>query len=130
MAAVVRYPEMRREVVNALTSLSDPGYQRRVWIGRDYPREGFFDDLTLTVNVLYDMVLPDPDTRVGTVLISAHEVDSLRLLEGVLGPLIADLGDAPDSRYLRDPRWGGVVDAARSALAAMTEDAPHDGRAP
>jgi hypothetical protein len=125
---------MRREVVNALASLSDREYQRRVWIARTYPREGFFDDLTLTVNVLYDMVLPDPRTRVGTVLVSAHEVDRLRLLERVLGPLIADLGNAPDSRYLCDPRWNGVVDAARSALAAMTgtasEDGARDGRAP
>jgi hypothetical protein len=115
----VRYPEMRREVVNALTSLSDPAYQRRVWIGRDYPREGFFDDLTLTVNVLYDMVLPDPGARLGTVLTDDREVDTLALLERVLGPLIADLGDAPDARYLSDPRWGDVVDAARSALTAM-----------
>lgn len=130
----VRYPEMRREVVNALTSLSDPAYQRRVWIERDHPREGYFDDLTLTVNILYDMVLPDADTRLGSVLVSAREVDTLRLLERVLGQLITDLGDAPDSRYLSDPRWGGVVDAARSALAAMTRaatgDGPREGHAP
>jgi hypothetical protein len=115
----VKYPEMRREVVNALAALADPEYQQRVWIERNYPRDNFFDDLSLNINILYDMVLPDPVPRIGAVLLDENEVDQLIRLEKVLGPLIAELRDAPDSRYLSDPRWKQVVDAASSALSCM-----------
>jgi hypothetical protein len=115
----VKYPEMRQEIASALAALADPEYQQRVWIDRKYPRENFYDDLTLNINILYDMVLPDPRSRIGTVLVSENEVGHLARLEAVLGPLVAELRDAPDSRYLSDPRWEEVVVAAGSALSSM-----------
>lgn len=115
----VKYPQMRQEAASALAALADPEYQRRVWIDRKYPRDDFYDDLTLNVNILYDMVLPDPKSRIGTVLTSEKEANHLIRLEEVLGPLIAELRDAPDSRYLADPRWKEVVAAASSALSSM-----------
>lgn len=115
----VKYPQMRQEVAGALAALADPDYQQRVWVNRIYPRENFYDDLTLNVNILYDMVLPDPKSRIGTVLVNEDEADQLTRLEEVLGPLVAELRDEPDDRYLSDPRWKEVVVAARSALSCM-----------
>ncbi|WP_194166551.1 SCO4402 family protein [Mycolicibacterium sp. P9-22] len=86
---------MRQQTVTALTALADRDYPQRVWIDREYPREGFYDDLTLNVNTLYDMVLPDPQARLGVVLLSESEVALLTALEQVLGPLVDDLRDAP-----------------------------------
>jgi hypothetical protein len=119
MATEVKYPEMRREVTNALAVLADPEYQQRVWIDRNYPEEGFYDDLTLNINILYDMVLPDPKRRQGAVLLNENEVEQLTRLENVLGPLTAELRDALDSRYLSDPRWEQVVRVAGSVLVSM-----------
>jgi len=115
----IKYPEMRREVANALAALADPEYQQRVWIDRNYPRDNFYDDLSLNINILYDMVLPDPTSRKGAVLLDENEVEQLTRLEEVLGPLIADLRDAPDGAYMSDPRWKQVVVAASSALSCM-----------
>ena len=119
--STVEYPAMRREVMRALAAFADRDYQRRVWEPRQFPDENFYDDLTQNVHVLYDdcQVLPDPLNRLGSVLVAGGEVDRLRMLDGVLGPLIDDLGDAPDSAYVRDPRWPAVISAATAALTAM-----------
>lgn len=115
----VRYPEMRQEVIHQLSALADPEYQQRVWIERKFPHDKFYDDLTMTINILYDMALPDPESGLGSVLMSQSEVDELAGLEKILGPLIDDLRDASDQTYMSDPRWREVVTAARSALSAM-----------
>lgn len=115
----VTFPAMRQQTVTALTALADRDYQQHVWIDREYPHAGFYDDLTLNVNTLYDMVLPDPQARLSVVLLSESEVALLTALEQVLGPLVDDLRDAPDQQYLSDPRWNAVVAAAASALFTM-----------
>lgn len=118
--ANVRFPEMRQEVIEQLGALADRDYQQRVWIERIYPHDKFYDDLTMTINILYDIALPDPERWMGAVLMSKREVDELAGLEEVLGPLIDDLRNASDQTYISDPRWSEVVSAARSALSAMT----------
>ncbi len=117
----VRYPEMRRSVIEALASFADPDYQRRVWINREFPQENFYDDLDVNVSILYDdcVVVPDPRSRIGTVLVDGPEIDRLIELDQVLGPMIRRLGNAPDATYLADSEWPLVVAAARAALAAM-----------
>lgn len=116
----VTYPEMRNEVMGAVEALADPEYQHRVWIRREYPQDGYYDDLSHRVNILFDdtMVLPSPEGGVGSV-IYADEVQPLAALGSVLGPLIADLGDVPDMEYLADARWRAVVEAAQKALDCM-----------
>lgn len=120
----ILYPEMRESVVRALRAFADPEYQQRVWIDRRFPHEGFYDDLDLNISILYDdcVVLPDPRTRIGTVLIDGAEIGRLADLDGVLDPLIRRLGDVPDRRYVEDAAWPRVVEAARAALVAMTGD--------
>lgn len=115
----VKFPAMRQQTTTALAALADREYQQRVWIAREYPREGFYDALTLNVNTLYDMVLPDPKARLGVVLLNESEIELLTDLERLLGPFIDDLRDASDQQYLSDPRWNEVVAAAASALSAM-----------
>ncbi|UGT57208.1 SCO4402 family protein [Nocardia asteroides] len=117
----VGYPEMRKSVMDALESFADPDYQWRVWRNREFPHENFYDDLDLNVSILYDdcVVVPDPRSRIGTVLVAGPEVERLIELDQVLGPMIRRLGNAPDATYLGDSEWPLVVAAARAALAAM-----------
>lgn len=119
----VRYPEMRKSVIEALESFADPDYQRRVWINHEFPQENFYDDLDVNVSILYDdcVVVPDPRSRIGTVLVDGPEVGRLIELDQVLGPMIRRLGNAPDAIYLGDSEWPLVVAAARAALAAMQD---------
>lgn len=117
----VRYPEMRIQVLSAVNALADRDYQQRVWIDRIYPHENYYDDLDLNISILYDdtLVLPDPATALGTILANTVEVGSLRSLAEHLDPIIDELGDSPDSRYLSHPKWPGVVSAANAALEVM-----------
>ncbi|MEV6213972.1 hypothetical protein [Nocardia sp. NPDC051833] len=119
----VQYPEMRKSVIDALEALADPDYQRRVWINHEFPQENFYDDLDVNVSILYDdcVVVPDPRSRIGTVLVDGPEVDRLIELDRVLGPMIGRLGNVPDATYLGDSEWPMVVIAARAALAAMRD---------
>ncbi|MEY8040070.1 hypothetical protein AB8O55_11750 [Saccharopolyspora cebuensis] len=119
----VTYPEMRAEVIDALGCLSDPDYQQRVWIRHEYPTEGFYDDLTINVNILFDdaRVLPDPEPRVGWVL-HPTEVDAMRTLGQALEPLIDNLGEASDARYLEHPQWPEIITRARHAHQVLVHN--------
>jgi hypothetical protein len=118
-AGTVRFPAMRLEVLSALESLSDRQYQESTW-GRYDPGVTWYDDLTLNIHLLYDdcQVLPDPGSTVGEILLPG-DVPGLVELHRALDPLLDELGDRPDAEYLSDPRWQGVVDAARAALEGM-----------
>ena len=117
----VEFSAMRREVLRALAALSDRDYQRRVWELKQYPGTGFYDDLTQNINVLYDdcQVLPEPESRLWSVLLPGDELARLAAVDRVLGRMIDELGEAPDEMYLADPRWATVMTAAGRALASM-----------
>ncbi|GGI76806.1 hypothetical protein GCM10011581_12400 [Saccharopolyspora subtropica] len=116
----IRFPDMRAEVVLAVKSLADPDYQQRVWIRHEYPHEGFYDDFTQNVHILFDdtCVLPEPHQRVGSVLFP-NEVDVMKALGDVLDPLIDELGDASDAQYLAHPQWTEVVHRASNAYQVL-----------
>ena len=117
----VDFPMMRIEAIGAVQSLADRNLQERMWINRTFPHEGYFEDLTLNIHILYDdtQVLPDPSTQLGSVLVSQAEVDALQELDGVLSPIIKRLGDRPDADYLADAQWLAVVQRAAEALAVL-----------
>ena len=118
--STVRYPSLRAQVRQAVSSLADPAHQQRVWIERTYPTPTYYDDLSANVSTLFDdvEVLPDPGPAVGTVL-HPDEVEPLRALGGVLEPLVDELHGADDATYLADARWPAVVAAAAAALAVL-----------
>jgi hypothetical protein len=121
MTVNVEFPELREEVIAALRSLADPLHQQSRW-GRYEEGVSYYDDLTINIHTLYDDcdVLPNPSAAVGSLLVE-REVPALRVVHDAIGPMLNDLGDRPDIDYLSDPRWTGVVDAARAALSVMEE---------
>jgi len=117
----VEFPAMRREVASALASLADPGYQRRAWIDGDFDTPHSYDDLTMVVNILYDdtQVLPEPRSRLRTVLLEGAEIGALEALEVPLSAALDRLGDAEPTDYLDAPEWAEVVRLSAIALASM-----------
>ncbi|MGX1887569.1 SCO4402 family protein [Streptomyces sp. NPDC055287] len=119
----VKLPEMRAEIISALRALSDTGYQKRVWIDRDYPHPDYYDDFTLNVNVLYDdtTVLADPEAALGYTLTSEAEVRVMKTLADVLGNTLSQVGrEATDAEFLASPCWPQVVATATRALSVLT----------
>ncbi|MEH0446080.1 MULTISPECIES: SCO4402 family protein [unclassified Streptomyces] len=118
----VELPEMRKSVLSAVHALSDEGYQRRVWIRKEYPDEGYYDDFETNLHILFDdtPVLDDPESSVGMILRSRDEAGALKGLAVAIDSLLArEGGDREDVDYINSPLWGAVVSAASIALAAM-----------
>ncbi|WP_446685533.1 SCO4402 family protein [Microlunatus parietis] len=117
-AQLVRYPDMRAEIVAALASLSDVEYQRTHWLNPKSP-----DSLDQCVHALYDdaAVLPNPEASVGAT-VREVEVEALRQVDRVFGPLIDELGDVADEVYLADRRWPAIAASAEFALRIMNAD--------
>ena len=111
---------MRRDVMFALAALADSEYQDDVWLGRR-PRPGYADNLDAAVSVLYDdcQVLPDPTSRVGSVLVEGDELERLRRLGALLDVLLDEHQGRDDAAFLEDPRWDQILDASAIALTAM-----------
>ncbi|WP_369386269.1 hypothetical protein AB5J72_00550 [Streptomyces sp. CG1] len=115
-------PQMREQIISAVQALSDPDHQRRVWIERQYPHPGYFDDLTLNIHILYDdtAVLDHPSAAIGTTLRDASEAQAMQSLADRLDEILDALEpEADDAAYLAHPLWPGVVEAAAQAHAAL-----------
>ncbi|EST19957.1 SCO4402 family protein [Streptomyces roseochromogenus] len=119
----VRLPQMREQIIAAVHALSDPDHQRRVWIERQYPHPGYFDDLTLNVHILYDdtAVLDNPSGAIGHTLRDASEAQTMQRLADRLNEILDALDpEADDAAYLGHQLWPGVVEAAAQAHASLT----------
>ncbi|MBO2463881.1 SCO4402 family protein [Actinomadura violacea] len=118
----VQFPDMRRDVIEALQALSDPEYQRRVWVEHAYPQPGFYDDLTHNVNVLYDdtSVAEDPRAQIGLTLENDAEAEPMERLAAVLDPLLDSLPTKlQDAQVISRPEWSAVVKAAQEAAEVI-----------
>ncbi|WP_206506678.1 SCO4402 family protein [Streptomyces chrestomyceticus] len=120
--AEVQFPEMRERIISAVRHLSDPQYQQKVWLNKEYPHDGYYDDFTLTFNSLQDTaVLDDTTAAIGITLTSSAEAVPMQHLADRLDNIIDTVGgQAPDSVFLTSPLWDSVVDAAQRALEALT----------
>ncbi len=121
--AQVQLPQMREEIIAAVRALSDPDHQRQVWIERRYPHPGYYDDLTLNLNVLYDdtLVLEDPEAAIGTTLRDTAEAQKMQQLADRLDEILNSVGPAEgDATYIGHRLWPLVVEAAREAYATLT----------
>jgi hypothetical protein len=54
-------------------------------------------------------VLPNPESRIGSVLIAGIAIERLKTPDSYLAPLLDSLGEAPDAQYLADARWPEVL---------------------
>lgn len=110
---------MREEVFRAIRALSDRGYQDRVWNCKN-PVDSFYDELNLNVHILFDdtEVFSAPESAVGYYLY-ADEVSSFREVGPFYDALIDALGDQSQEVYLSDPRWGNIVQRAKSTMWSM-----------
>ncbi|GAB3484593.1 SCO4402 family protein [Amycolatopsis cihanbeyliensis] len=124
MTSVVRYPDMRANVVGAVRALADPEFQRRAWIRKGPPQPGFAFDFTFYVNVLDDVRMrEDPAATIGEILRNQKEVDVMKELASSLESLFHELGvERTDEEYLASPLWKPVVAAAKDALVILEED--------
>ncbi|HEU5157695.1 MAG TPA: hypothetical protein VFU43_11935 [Streptosporangiaceae bacterium] len=107
-----------------LNALADPDYQRRVWVERQYPRPGYYDDLDANISFLYDDsdIAEDPQRNIGYALRNEGEARAIENLHKVLSPLYDALPPGiDDAEVIALPEWQAVVAAARQAVRAFAE---------
>jgi hypothetical protein len=116
------YPDMREELILHLSHLADREYQARVWVAREFPKPGYYDDFDTTYEALEDIVpLSTPDDSVGMTLRNHREAAALQALGTAIDQLFKEHGTKlSDSEYLALPEWIGVVGAAHAALTTLS----------
>src|SRR5918992_3559287 len=121
---MVEHPEMRANLLDVLKALADPDYQRRVWVERQYPHPGYYDDLEANINFLYDDsdISEDPHRNIGYALRNEVEARAMENLHKALSPLYDSVPpDPPDAEVIAMPEWQAVVAAARQAIRTFAE---------
>ncbi|MGH3387648.1 MAG: SCO4402 family protein [Actinomadura sp.] len=120
---MIEHPEMRSYVLDVLNALADPDYQRRVWVERQYPHSGFYDDLDTNIHLLYDDsdIAENPRRNIGFALRNEEEARAIERLNEVLSPLYDSLpADVDHAALLAMPEWRAVVNAAQEALRVFS----------
>ncbi|MFG3297150.1 hypothetical protein ACGF3G_51370 [Streptomyces sp. NPDC048179] len=119
--ADVEFPEMRENVLSAARALGGADNQDRVWIRREYPHAGYFDDFSLNLNIVFDtLVLEDSASTLGKILRSDEEVSAMtELAERVNLVLEREGSDRIDAEYVRSRYWPGVLQAASRAYSVL-----------
>lgn len=121
------YSMARGSVIDAVHVLSEPDYQRKMWVDERGSDPHLIENLDANINTLYDDtgVAESPHEYVGTVLRNEKEARAIQALDHVLTPLLQALPPgADDASVIAMPEWRQVVAAAREALAALTAKSP------
>lgn len=131
----VAFPQMRLQIAASVARLADSEYQRRVWVGEEWPSAGFYDDAANSIEWLDENTLAfdDPEGLVGQMLFP-DEVLLMSLLAVRVRAILDDLGIVDSATYLSDPRWPAVLEVAGRLRAIMERNGgyplPEHGLAP
>jgi hypothetical protein len=122
----LQYPGMRDELIEYLKSLSDREYQIRVWINKEYPTPKYYDNLTMTLQLLEDLgAFRDPESRIGTILKNQEEAFALARLNRALDTVFSLYGNnLTDSEYVQSAEWDDVISEATMALEIILSKDP------
>lgn len=125
----IRYPAMRREVLDTLRNLSDPGYQQRVWIDRQFPSPNYYDDFDMVIHTLYDdtTLVDDIGSAIGVILKDEKEARLIGAVIEALEEVFLEGERYADFEVLRAcPSWPKVMATAAAAWEVMSAN-PQQG---
>jgi len=116
----IKHPMMRRHLLLALKGLSDPDYQRRVWVEHGTEGTTQYDEFDLAVHTLYDDTSPslaeNPKAQIGYILRDEAEAAQVAAVVRAIDTIFDKYGlDLTDAEYIALPEWKDVVAAAKDA---------------
>jgi hypothetical protein len=86
---MVKYPQMRQDLISTIRKLADPEYQRKVWVDHQFPEGVEYDSFDLAISILLDdtALVEEPETHIGVILVD---------IEGIaIRPVIAAAAKSP-----------------------------------
>lgn len=115
----MKYPEMRKELLDYLEGLSSVSYQQACWIDRVCPPGVEYDEFDYAVHFLFDdtSLASEPERLIGYCLRDEEEAEAIKVVCRAIDAVLQKHGSAlTDAEYIQVPEWRAVIDGARSAL--------------
>ncbi len=115
----MKFPEMRKELVEYLEGLGDKTYQYSCWVKKECPEGIENDELDYAVHFLFDdtNLSETPEELIGYCLSDANEAHAVKAVCSTLNDLFDRYGyDKTDEEYISFSEWGDVIDAANKAV--------------
>jgi hypothetical protein len=124
---VIKFTEMRKELIETLRILSDKKYQELVWIQKQYPKGVLDDNFDYAVNFLFDdhSFAEDPEELIGYCLVNKQEAKLVHSVTKSIDKLLSELGnDLSDIEYISSSLWDDVVQTAKRAYDLIKSNSP------
>lgn len=118
----IKYPSMRKELIDYLRSLSDLNYQKRIWIDGGSDSEIQHDEFDYAIHFLYDdtELASNTDSTIGVILNNNAEASRIKNLVASIDFIFEKYGiNLSDKDYVELPEWKNVIDAAGKALVEI-----------
>jgi hypothetical protein len=123
--AILRFPQMRCELLEYLHDLSDSKYQEEHWRKPQTNPALALHTLGNALKEIIDMRGYDQDefitAAVGGELFDIAEANAVKRLCHTLIRIIRSLRQAPDASYLAHPEWPKVISEASEAYQLMRD---------
>ncbi|ELQ6134880.1 SCO4402 family protein [Cronobacter dublinensis] len=117
----LKYPEMRKELIDYIHGLSDREYQYQAWVEDNRPGGGH-DELDYAIHFLYDDtdLADDPMSLIGWILTGKNEADVITNLVKALDIIFDKYGtELSDKEYLAKNEWENVLSMAKDAKSVF-----------
>jgi hypothetical protein len=115
----MKYPNMRKELIEYLEGLSDKQYQLDCWVNNQCPDGVEHDDFDLAVHFLFDDTLcaESPEKSVGVFLRNLEEAGAVKTVCDNIDQLLNKYGcNKTDDEYIQTTEWDNILISSSLAL--------------
>jgi len=120
----MQYPNMREELIEYLSGLSDREYQMNCWVNQKCPEGIEKDTFDLAVHFLFDdtELAKSPEETIGIFLKDKEEAQSIKSLCDEIDRIFEKYStELTDKEYIDCPEWNNVLNLAKTAYDALTK---------
>lgn len=117
------YPDMRGELLEHLSELSDSGYQKMYWVDGQQDGAVLHDEMDYSIHFIYDDTClgSDASKAIGWFLKNENEAGAIRKLVCSLDSIFERYGNQlSDAEYISKPEWKQVIASAREAYELLS----------
>lgn len=122
---MIKYIEMREELISHVSALSDKKYQENSWVNAVSNSGIVHDEMDYAIHFIYDdtCLAEDPSKAIGWFLVDESEASASRNLVSALNIVFDKYGTKEDDAfYINSPEWGFVLECAKKLKELLERD--------